>query len=239
MDNPMIILGGMGPQASHRLHQLLLEKSLQFHSGQPHEFPGILHASMPVPDFIASSDKYETAVGLVASTCEQLPLRQAGAIGMACNTAHLMVDRLPLGDTAFVSMIDAVTTHIQRTGGRRVGLLASPHTIHTGLYSDALAQKDIESVLPDQQEQLELHDIISTVIAGGDAVVMRDRLSALADSLLARGADCILLGCTELPLVGVSSSAPVVDSLDVLADAMLEKHYNDSSLNIVSTRRMA
>lgn len=227
MDNPIIILGGMGPQASHRLHQLLLEKSLHFHSGQPDEFPGILHASMPVPDFIVSSDMYEAAVSLVASTCEQLPLKQAGAIGIACNTAHLMVDRLPLADTAFVSMIDAVTAHIHRMGGRRIGLLASPHTIQTGLYTNALATKSIDVVLPTDEEQKTLHSIITGVISGADTAELRGNLSALAASLQARGADCILLGCTELPLVGVNTSLPTVDSLDVLADAMLEKYYQD------------
>lgn len=227
MDNPIIILGGMGPQASHRLHQLLLEKSLSFHRGQPDEFPAILHASMPVPDIIASSDKYESAVGLVTATCEQLPLNQAGAIGMACNTAHLMVDRLPLADTAFISMIDAVVARVDSNGRKRVGLLASPRTIRMNLYSSAFASKGIESVIPDEQEQRELHDIIAAVIAGGDVAGLRDRLNTVVDSLQARGADCVLLGCTELPLVGIDTSLPVIDSLDVLADAMLEKYYLD------------
>lgn len=229
MNNPIIILGGMGPQASLCLHRLLIERSTAFHGPAPDEFPAILHASMPVPDFIASSEQYESAVELVANTCAQLPLFDAGVIGMACNTAHLMLDRLPLAGTSFVSMIEAVSMHVASLGARRVGLLASPHTIKTGLYTGALAAKSIGTVLPTEQEQEVLHDIITAVIGGASpqGLGLRRRLSALAAALQARGADAMLLGCTELPLVGVDSPLPVVDSLEVLADTMLEKYYQD------------
>lgn len=226
MDNPIIILGGMGPQASLRLHQLLLKKSGPFHGPNPDDFPAILHASIPVPDFIASSDKYEAAVAMVAQLCTQLPLNAAGVIGMACNTAHLMVDHLPLDGTDFVSMVEAVAREISTQQSKRVGLLASPYTIKTGLYARALQEHSINVVEPSTAEQGELHTIISSVIAGVDVASLRERLSRIAKSLQANGADCILLGCTELPLVGVDSNLPKIDSLEVLADAMLEKYYH-------------
>src|SRR5579872_6254418 len=104
MNNQIIILGGMGPQASLKLHELLIIGSRRFHDGSPESFPAIHHVSIPVPDFIASEAKYRKALALIQRTCAELPLHQASAIGLACNTAHLMVPQLPLSNSSFVSM---------------------------------------------------------------------------------------------------------------------------------------
>ncbi len=227
MDNPIIILGGMGPQASLRLHELLLKKSEQFHGPASDEFPAILHASIPVPDFIASPANYEEAVTLVQHTCSILPLANAGVVGMACNTAHLMVNRLPLDGVNFVSMIDAVVAQAEELHKpTSIGLLASPHTIQTGLYANAFKKRGIEVVLPDKRQMNQLHRIITGVIEGQSPQRFRAKLSAIGADLNARGATGLLLGCTELPLIGIDSELPVIDSLDALANAMLEKYYD-------------
>jgi aspartate racemase len=224
MDNHIVILGGMGPQASLRLHRDIIERfSAKFPGSQPDEFPAILHASLPVPDFIASEKRYEEALGLVRAACEQLPLQQAAAVGIACNTAHLMVNRLPLAKYNFVSMIDAVVEHAQKSSVQKVGLLASPHTVRSKLYEDVFRGVGITMVLPNNRELRELHDIITSVISGVLPQELEPRLSAIARRMHAAGADSVLLGCTELPLVGVDVLIPVIDSVQVLADALLEK----------------
>ncbi len=227
MQNQLVILGGMGPQASLRLHQLLLELSRSFHQGEPDEYPAILHASMQVPDFISSTKRTADAVRVIRSTCAQLPMENASAIGLACNTAHLLLDELPLQSDKFVSMIDAVSTDITALGAERVGLLASPHTLRTKLYENALKAHGIGVVLPAETEMDKLNDIIHEVISGKEAATLRPRLNKLASALEARGADAILLGCTELPLVGVDTDLPVIDSLSSLATAMLRKINRD------------
>ncbi len=223
MHDQLIILGGMGPQASVRLHEILLEQSRQFHDGTPDAYPAILHASMQIPDFIASKERIQDAVQIIRATCAQLPLSDAAAIGLACNTAHLLLDDLPLQDENFVSMIDAVVADIVRQRSQRVGLLASPYTIQTKLYENALAEQAIAVVLPSKSDTTTLNDIIHGVIAGENHERLRSQLTAIALRLQKRGADAILLGCTELPLIGVDSSLPVIDSLSSLAAAMLRK----------------
>ncbi len=230
MDNSLVILGGMGPQASVKLHQLLLEGSVAHHSGSPDEYPAIRHLSIPVPDFISSPKEYVKALGLIKDVCESPLLDRASAVGIACNTAHLMVPDLPLSDLPFVSMIDAVTTKLQEVGAFRVGLLASPQTVKTGLYGSALKHKGLRTVVPSKNELQELDDIIHDVISGTNPALLRPKLSRLALNLEKRGADAILLGCTELPLIGVDSKLVVVDSLQALADRMLEKHYQESCI---------
>lgn len=224
MSKQIIILGGMGPQASLRLHELLLQKSRKFHNGSPGAYPAILHASMQVPDFIATPKNVAKALAVIQQSCAALPLESAGAIGMACNTAHMLLPELPLQRENFVSMIEAVVDDIEKLKAKRVGLLASPHTVKTKLYEHTLQQRNIGVIVPTEHELQMLDSIIHEVIAGTNTASTKTRLSRIARQLEIRGADVILLGCTELPLVGVRTHLPVVDSLSSLADAMLRQN---------------
>lgn len=223
MNNQLIILGGMGPQASLHLHGLLLSKSLSFHSGAPNEFPAILHASMQIPDFIDSVEEMNSAANIINKTCAVLPMDNAAAVGMACNTAHILLDKLQLHTKTFVSMIESVVKTASQNNFAKVGLLASPNTIRSNLYQRALVNADVATVTPSPEDVLALNDVIHRVIGGKLSGNERGVLSAIAKRLEAAGADSILLGCTELPLVGVDSNLPVIDSLSSLADAMLAK----------------
>jgi len=215
----------MGPQASVQLHQLLLSLSSSGTERAPDEYPSILHASLPVPDFIADKAAEKIAVAVINSACSTLPLSSAKSVGMACNTAHMLLDRLDIPRHNFVSMIEAVTHQAEQMSFKKVGVLASPNTIRSGLYRNALAKVGIEVVEPNESQIEELNQLIHEVISGSDANTLRPELTEIALSLQEKGADSILLGCTELPLIGVDvTDIPVIDSLSALAKAMLAAH---------------
>lgn len=224
MKKSILILGGMGPQASLRLHELLIEKSIKNGAKEPDEFPMIIHVSIPVPEFIGSDTKFQIALKMVEETCSNLPLDAMASIGIACNTAHLMVPELKLPSERFVSMIEMTAKEISQSGRKNVGLLASPHTIKTKLYGDELAKHKVKVIRPNPEDLERLNSIILATISGGDRSRLKKRLSKIAENLQRQGADCILLGCTELPLLGVDTKLPVFDSLDILASKLLAKH---------------
>jgi aspartate racemase len=213
----------MGPQASIYLHKLLITGDGSYRA--PDKFPMILHASLPVPDFIASSESEDRAIVMIQDACAELPLGSAAAIGLACNTAHLLLDRLTnIPKTPrFVSMIDATVETIAANGYKQVGLLASPYTIRSELYHKALMKRNIEVIQPTNSDIKVLNDIIHDVVGNISPLLRRDKLTTIARKLELKGVDCILLGCTELPLVGVDSELPVIDSLSCLSTALLKK----------------
>jgi aspartate racemase len=223
MKNHMIIIGGMGPQASMHLHTLLINNVGKNKS--PDEFPLILHASIPSPDFIASANVTNQAIDMIQDVCASIPISTASVIGIACNTAHLLVNRLthiPKGQ--FVSMIESVVDDIESAKHKKVGLLASPFTIKSELYKRALEARGMSVIEPDEADIVILNSVIHDVIGNNDSITLRPKLTKIAAKLQSMGADCILLGCTELPLVGVETSLPKIDSLSSLARAMTKQH---------------
>jgi aspartate racemase len=223
MKNHMIIIGGMGPQASMHLHTLLINNVGKNKS--PNEFPLILHASIPSPDFTASADVTEGAIDMIQDICTSIPVNIASVIGIACNTAHLLLDRLTtIPKEHFVSMIESVADDIELAGHKKVGLLASPFTIKSKLYKHVLEARGISVIEPDEVDIVILNSVIHDVIGNNHPITLRPKLTIIAAKLQSNGADCILLGCTELPLVGVETSLPKIDSLSSLARAMTKQH---------------
>lgn len=225
MENSLVILGGMGPQASLRLHKRLLDISRERHEGAPDSFPAILHASLQIPDFIASEKMFQQALEKLQSACNKLDLEDASAIGLACNTAHLMVDKLDLPEEKFVSMVSAVVAEVHSTGKTKIGLLASPHTLQSNLFHESLSRHGLHPIIPKKADVALLNKIIHGVICNDSPKIFVDDLSRIGRRLEQNGAEVLVLGCTELPIVGIRSRLKVIDSVDALARAMLDKHY--------------
>lgn len=228
MRSPIVILGGMGPQASLRFHQLLIEKSAAHHTGNGDDFPYIVHFSLPVADFIHDEHAKQAATRTLQDLTNVVQELHPSQLTLACNTAHLLVESVKLLQGApFVSMLDDVVMALKNDGVRRVGLMASPVTIQTGLYEAVLRKKAIGLILPDKDQKSQLELAIRATIAGRAGASEVRELATIAQSLTARGAEAVLLGCTELPLIFPFKKSPVVayDCLDIHANAVIERYY--------------
>ena len=133
------ILGGMGPQASAHLVSLLVELSAkEFGAKNCDEFPEIILASIPVPDFISDKKNKETALEILKHRIKLMDKMNVSIFAIACNTAHILLDQLKLtSNKSFVSMIDEIVKIVRSAGIKRIGLLASPTTFQSGLFQKA------------------------------------------------------------------------------------------------------
>lgn len=228
MRKPIVIIGGMGPSASVRLHSLILEKSLLYHKGHNDTYPYIVHYSVPVPDFLSDEQSRDQAVSMLQAIETSIMLLEPAIVALACNTAHLITDQVSyLRSGAFVSMIESVADTIQKDEVGCIGLIASPTTIRTKLYSDALTRRKIATIVPDKKLQQTTETIIRTVIRG-ETGGMSTRLDHIQSEVIQKGAEGILLGCTELPIIYQrQADVPVYDCLDIYADEIVARYYKD------------
>ncbi|MCL5439207.1 MAG: amino acid racemase [Patescibacteria group bacterium] len=221
------ILGGMGPQASVYMHKMLVELSARYFNAKNNEdYPEIIIYSIPIPDFISNKVNKRKALIMLKKRVAEINKLSVSQIGIACNTAHLLLGELQnISKTPFVSIIDEVN----KTVGpkiKKVGLLASPTTIKSYLYQNVLEKKRIEIITPSLIELEILEKIIRKVIRGKITKKDQITLRSIANSLKDRGAEGIILGCTELPLIFPPKfSLPVFNSVEILAMALLRKYY--------------
>jgi len=148
---------------------------------------------------------------------------------MPCNTAHAFFEEVQSRiDTPMVSMIHAVAGHIQKKYPdiSRVGILATTGTIKSGIYGRVLKESGFELMHIDgrQQDTLIMEAIYGNKgIKAGFTEEPRKLLEQAAGILCERGAEVIIMGCTEIPLVLKHTCAPLVDSSLMLAEEVLRQ----------------
>jgi len=231
------ILGGMGPEATARLFQLLTAATPAEHD-QDH-LHVLINSDPKIPDRTAA---------ILGSGEDPLPalvegarlLERAGAdfLIMPCNTAHHWLPalreevRVPILDMLRETVL-VVARHAPQVS--RIGLLATTGTVRTGLYESRLASEGVAVVRPTDAEQEAVMSVIHAVKAGRAG--LGPRLDEVGQALRRRGAQGLLLGCTELSVVDLpgSSDFPVFDPLRVLAEraVLLAKDWDGPAARLV------
>lgn len=226
------ILGGMGPEASMYMYDLLIKLSIRDYGAKNNnDFPEIILHSVPVPDFISSDKDKDKALHMLKERVRCLSSLTISSISIACNTAHVLLPELiKVSNIHFISMIDEVINKINKDEKRKVGLLGTPSTIRSKMYQKGLRKLGIETISPVSGEFGIIESVIRNVISGKTSTKDETTLVRIADYLKEKGAEGIILGCTELPLVFPKNySLPVYNSVEILANVLLEKYYKGKS----------
>jgi aspartate racemase len=158
----------------------------------------------------------------LAAMAARLEAAGADFLVMVCNSAHAFLEPIRAATTIpFVSIIDLSIREIEavRPDARAVGLLATDGLLAAGAYQRALAAAGRTPVLPEGEQLARLMVLIRKVKAGDRGTAVVQEMGTLAELLASAGADVIIAGCTEVPLVldAARISVPVIASTDVLA----------------------
>ncbi len=105
-----------------------------------------------------------------------------------------------------------------------VGLLSTRGTLAAAFYGDRLARRCFRWIAPSEEEQAAFVEEAIARVKAGDAAGARAPFEAAVRALAARGADLVLLACTELPLAarGAECAVPVLDASRALAQALVD-----------------
>lgn len=221
------IIGGMGPQASAQLVELLVRRAPEhFEIHDDSDFPEIVLVSVPVPNFVESKSNMKQAARIVSDRAKLIEIAHCDVAGIACNTAHLFLPEVQQATSVpFLSMPRLVGAHITAHDWRRVGLLATPNTLSSRLYDDAMPA-GVALVRPSNTAGAQVETFIMRQLAGKPGLHDQEKLRKLVERFRTdQQLDAIILGCTELPLIfGESDDSTIIDTLAVLADGLLAQH---------------
>ena len=220
---PIGVLGGMGPEATILLMQKVLG-AVKADDDADH-IPLIVHQNPQVPSRIKAliEGTGDDPGPALAQMSRDLQAAGAMALAMPCNTAHHYAPAVrAASDLPFLDMLALTATHLAQAGAARVGMLASPATRAVGVFDAAFAARGLVPVWVD--DEAAMLALIRAVKAGEDAQAMSAPFRALAGNLAAKGADHLLIACTELSLLApaLDGALPVTDSLDCLTRAIVE-----------------
>lgn len=218
------ILGGMGPEATILLQQKLLA-AVPARDDADH-VPLLIDMNPQVPSRIARliEGRGEDPAPVLAAMARRLEAAGAQALAMPCNTAHHYA--AAIRDAVSIPFLDMVALSADHAADRlgpggRVGLLASPAVRLTGLYDTALEACGLSALWP--EDDAPMLAAIREIKAQGPGGRAGPAVAKAATDLAANGAGLLLVACTEFSLVAdsLAPGVPVVDTLDILVDAIL------------------
>lgn len=216
------IIGGMGPLATYDLALKILDNTeadcdqanipvlIDCNTRIADRTEAILHGGDdPLPEIKRSAKRLEEA--------------GADILMMACNTAYYYYD-------AICEDISVPMLHMPREtakalcgmGVTKAGVLATDGTCLSGVYGEALKEAGIEAIYPSEEKQKIIMSLIYDHVKAGRMDFEDLDIEGLISELKEKGAEALVLGCTELPLVFDKMkeiALPAVDPTDVLAEA--------------------
>jgi len=221
------ILGGMGPEATIDLFYKII-KFTPAEKDQDH-LRIIIDNNPKIPDRTAAIlGKGEDPLPALKQTAQNLEKAGADFIIIPCNTAHYFLSsiqesvRIPV-----LNMIEETVKEIKRGIPliKRVGLLASIGVYETEIYHQHFKKFNIEVISPEEKDKEEVMKIIYTVKAGNLSDVIKKDILKIAQKLIDKGAEAIIAGCTEIPLILKEGdvSVPVIDPTQILARVTIQR----------------
>ena len=226
------VLGAMGPLASAQfMTRLTLLTEAEF--DQDH-VPAILWSDPRIPDrgpaLLGVPGAADPLPALLAAT-RGLRAAGCGALAIPCNTAHGWAATLGAQGMELLHIVDATAADLTVPRGACVGIVGTTATLRLRLYPIGFERHGWRCVEPTEDETARL---VMPAIAAVKANRVAESFAPIAEvvgNLVARGADAVVLGCTELPISLLwgergaaalrSFGVPVVDTIDALARASI------------------
>lgn len=226
----MGVVGGVGPQATAYFLDMVVRLTHAERDQDHLDMVVLNHARIPDRTAFILGASTENPGPVMAQDARRLERFGADFLVLPCNTAHHFTDEIAAAvDVPLVNIVEETVAEARRRVGdlRTLGVLATTGTARAEVYQRAAGAVGVDCVLPDEVDQAEVMRIIyEQVKAGLPADVAAFR--GVVDRLRERGAQVVVLGCTELSVVAadhdlLAADRTLVDSLDVLARRTIER----------------
>lgn len=159
----------------------------------------------------------------MSSIAKKLEAAGADCLMLGANTMHKIAGEVQAAiNIPLINIAEAVADRINAKGLTKVALLGTKYTMQLDFYKDKLAEKNIETIIPNEVDIEMINSCIYNEMGKGIFLPERkQQFLAVIDQLKALGAEGVILGCTEIPLLikQEDTPLPVFDSTEIHVNA--------------------
>ncbi|MDB4583792.1 aspartate/glutamate racemase family protein [Draconibacterium sp.] len=172
-------------------------------------------------------DDWKALDKMIVSSAKQLEAAGVDFIILCTNTLHLCAPAIVENiSVPFLHIAEATGLEIQKQGFKKVALLGTKFTMEKDFYKTFISGKyGIEVIIPEEEERNEIHRTIYEELVHGQILdESREIFKGIIEKLEQKGAEGVILGCTEIPLLISDSdvNTPVFDTTTIHADKAVE-----------------
>jgi len=220
------ILGGLSPESTVSYYEYITRTYTERFGD--YGYPEVIIYSVNFQNYVDWGDAGEWNSIAQDMINAARALEQAGAdFGIiATNTMHIAFDEVQAAvKIPFLHLVDATAEAIKAKGFSNVGLLGTKFTMNEPFYRERLSAKRINAIVPEASDREEVDRVIYEELVRGRILdESRKRFVEIIARLSQSGAEGVILGCTEIPLLvsEKDSSLPLFDTTTIHAQKALE-----------------
>jgi aspartate racemase len=222
------LIGGMSWKSSAEYYRLINE-GVRTRLGGLHSARCLMWSfDFADIEILQRLDRWDEAAALMVDAAQRLERGGADFLVIATNTMHIAAPQVQAATSLpLLHIADPTAERIKAAGLRRVGLLGTAFTMEQDFYKGRLAREHgLEVLVPEAQDRATVHRIIySELVQGQIHEASRQAYREVIAGLVARGAEAIILGCTEIMLlIGQEDSpVPLYDTTGLHAEAAVAR----------------
>lgn len=219
------ILGGMGPEATAELYFSIIKLFQQKYGAiYDSDFPEIIIVNLPIPDVVKNVDKQNKVKEMLIEGIRKLEKAGANFVAIPCNTVTYYIKEMQESiSIPIINILQETANEVIKSKVKKIGLLGTETIIKSEIYKYFL--KDIQILTLNKLEQSETTKIIMNILAGQKNTNDKEKLLEFIQKLREKGAEKVILGCTELPLL-IKENDEVFDTLDILTKSVIKRTLN-------------
>lgn len=216
------IIGGLSPESTVTYYLYLTRKFSETYGNS--YSPEIIIYSVNLEEYHKWRDieRWDLIVDDLAKAAEKLKAAGADYALIATNTMHKVFDEVSQKTSLpLISLLEAVLKDNQEKNIKKVGLIGTKFSMSDGFYSNYLEKNNISVLTPNEEDQKYIHEIIEEELVKGKFLEnTKKRFLEIIDKLREEGAEGIILGCTEIPLLIKQEDCdfPVFDTATIHAE---------------------
>ena len=213
------VLGGMSVASTKIYYDLLCQYTCENLGGL--NSPDLIIRSLNFANIekLQSENRWEEAGNLLNQEAKLLEQSGAEILLLATNTMHKVADLMLEGTSLeFINIGTATANQIMSAGFKKPALIATKFTMEEEFYKNTLIDKKLSPIIPSEEDRHFIHKTIYDELC--KSVIderSRETFINICTKLKKAGADCVILGCTEVCLLldNQTSPLPVFDTTQI------------------------
>jgi aspartate racemase len=221
------LIGGMSWESTVDYYKIL-NREIKKKLGEPHSAEIIMY-SVDFADIekMQSAGEWDKLSKKMINIAQKLEKAGADMLLICANTMHQMADEVQQKiNIPLLHIADAAAEKIESGGYKNVGLLGTKYTMEGSFYKNRINENyNIDVIIPEVEERDYIHQVIyQELVSGILKDDSRDNFKEIIDNLKEKGAEGIILGCTEIPLLikDKDSSLPIFNTTELHAKKAVE-----------------
>ncbi|MBC8359580.1 MAG: aspartate/glutamate racemase family protein [Candidatus Aminicenantes bacterium] len=198
------LIGGMSWESSLEYYRIINE-TVKEKLGRFHSAKSLMYSvDFEEIEILQHQGKWDKATELMINAAQRVEKGGADLIIICTNTMHKMADEVQKSiKIPLLHIADATAEEIKKQGLKKLGLLGTKFTMEEDFYKGRLSEKfGLKVIIPNEEERQLIHNILYSELCLGEIKSQsKEKFIRIIKNLAASGAEGVILGCTEIPLL--------------------------------------